>query len=74
MRCEFKHAVEYECTALEKAVAPVPAIVFNDVVRLRLDPEIERDHDDASDPTASITKCFNMVKLRDGIVKTHRKA
>jgi hypothetical protein len=58
MRCELKHAVKDECTALEEAVAPVPAIVLNDMVRLGLDPEIERDQDDTSDPTASITKCF----------------
>jgi hypothetical protein len=43
MRSELKHAVEYERTTLEKAVAPVPAIVFDDMVCLRLDPEIERD-------------------------------
>lgn len=43
MWCELKHAIEYECSTLEKAIAPVPAIVLYDMVCLRLDPEIERD-------------------------------
>ncbi len=53
MRRELKYAVKDECTTLEEAVAPVPAIVLNDMVCFGLDPEIERDQKDASDPTAT---------------------
>jgi hypothetical protein len=53
MWSELKHAVKDECTTLEKAVTPVPTIVLNDMVGLGLDPEIERDQGDASDPTAT---------------------
>jgi hypothetical protein len=51
MRCEFKHAIKNERATLEEAVAPVPAIVLNNVMRLRFDPEIERDEDDTADPS-----------------------
>ena len=53
MRRELKHAVKDKCTTLEEAVAPVPAIVLNDMVGLGLDPEIERNQGDTSDPTAT---------------------
>ena len=43
MWCELKHSIEYEGSTLEKAVAPVPAVVFDDMVCLGLDPEIEHD-------------------------------
>ena len=52
MRRELKHAVKYECATLEEAVAPVPAIVLDDVVGLGLNPKIEGDQGDTSDPTA----------------------
>ena len=41
MWCKLKHAVKDKCAALEETVAPVPAIVLNDMMRLGLDPEIE---------------------------------
>ena len=50
---EFEDTVEHEGTALEEDIAPVPAIVLDDVVRLGLDPEVERDESDAADPPES---------------------
>ena len=35
---QFENAVEYQCTTLEEDVAPVPAIVLHNVMRLGLDP------------------------------------
>jgi hypothetical protein len=51
VRREFKHAIKNERATLEEAITPIPAIVLNDVVRLRFDPEIECDEDDTADPS-----------------------
>jgi hypothetical protein len=40
---KFKNAVEYEGTALEEDIAPVPPVVFYDVVRFGFYPEVECD-------------------------------
>ena len=50
MRGEFEHAVEDEGAALEEDVAPVPSVVLDDVVCLRLDPEVECDEGKPADP------------------------
>ena len=47
---KLKDAVESEAAALEEHVAPVPAVVFHDVVCLRLDPEVEGNKGNAADP------------------------
>ena len=43
MRSKLEHAIEYKGAALKKYVAPVPTIVFDDVVSLSLYPQIEPD-------------------------------
>ena len=53
MRRELEDAVKDEVASLEEDVAPVPAVVFDDMVRLRLDPEVERDETEAADPSAT---------------------
>lgn len=50
MRSQFEHAVEDERAALEEDVAPVPAIVLDDIVGFSLDPQIERNERDTADP------------------------
>jgi hypothetical protein len=50
MRGELEHAIKDKCAALKEAVAPVPTIILDDMVRLRLDPEVESDEDDATNP------------------------
>ena len=52
MRRKLEHAIKDECTTLEEAVAPVPTVILDHMVRFRLDPEVERDEDDATDPAA----------------------
>lgn len=49
---KLKHAIEDERTSLKEAVAPVPTVILDDMVRFRLDPEVERDKDDATNPAA----------------------
>ena len=41
--CKFEHTIKDEVTALEKDIAPVPAVILDNAVRFRFDPEIERD-------------------------------
>jgi hypothetical protein len=52
MRRKLKHAVKYERTSLKEAVAPVPTVILDDMVRFGLDPEVESDKDDTTNPTA----------------------
>jgi hypothetical protein len=52
MRRKLKHAVKDECTTLKEAVAPVPTVILDHMVRLRFDPEVECDKDDTTDPAA----------------------
>lgn len=52
MRRKFEHAVKDECTTLEEAVAPVPTVILDHMVRFRLDPEVECNEDDTADPAA----------------------
>jgi hypothetical protein len=53
MRRKLEHAVKDECTTLEEAVAPVPTVILDHVVRFRLDPEVECNEDDTTDPAAT---------------------
>ena len=54
---EFEDAVEHEGTALEEDVAPVPAIVLDDVVSLCLNPDVERDEDESAEPPVRVYVC-----------------
>lgn len=53
MRRKLEHAVKDECTTLKEAVAPVPTVILDHMVRFRLDPEVECNEDDATDPAAT---------------------
>lgn len=48
-----KRAAGNETTTLKEHVAPVPAVVFHDVVGFSLDPEVERDQGEADDPATT---------------------
>ena len=48
---KLKHAVKYKCAPLEEDIAPIPPIVFYDVVRFCFDPEVERDQSQATNPS-----------------------
>src|SRR5258708_33073235 len=50
----LEDTVEDETTADEEAVAPVPAIVLDDVVGLGLDPPVERDEGETRDPSCDV--------------------
>ena len=50
MRGELEHAVKDERTTLKEDVAPVPAVVLDDIVSLGLDPKVERDQGNTADP------------------------
>ena len=51
MRRELENAIKDECPTLKEAIAPVPTIICNYVVRFGLDPEVEDDEGDATNPT-----------------------
>ena len=38
---KFEDAIEYQRAALEEYIAPIPTIIFDDVVGFRFDPKIE---------------------------------
>lgn len=50
MWSELEDAIEDERAALEKDVAPVPAVILDDVVRLGLHPKVKCDQCDPADP------------------------
>ena len=50
MRRKLKDTIEREPAALEEHVSPVPPIILDDVVRLGLHPQVERNQRDAPDP------------------------
>ena len=49
---QLEYTIEYESSALEEDIAPIPSVVFHDVVGLCLDPYIECNEDDATDPAS----------------------
>ena len=63
MRREFEDTIKHESTALEEHIAPVPAVILHDIVRLSLDPQIESNERDTADPPnsalGSLRKCLN---------------
>ena len=64
MRCHLKHAVEDQAAASKEAVAPIPPVILDDVMGLRLDPPIERDEREAGHPAHDV----------DGLRETVRDA
>jgi len=50
MRRKLEHAIKDECTTLEEAVAPVPTVILDHMVRFRLDPKVEFHEGDTTDP------------------------
>ena len=54
MRRQLEHAIKDEATACEEAIAPIPPVIFDNVVGLSLDPPIERDERQANDPTGDM--------------------
>lgn len=53
MRRELEDTVERKAAALEENIAPVPAIILDDVMCLGLHPQVERDEGDAPNPPAN---------------------
>lgn len=51
---ELEHAVKDECATLKEAVTPVPTIILNYMVSFRLDPKVERDKDDTTNPAVRV--------------------
>ena len=49
---KLEHTVKDESTTLKEAVAPVPAVILDYMVRFRLDPKVECDKDDTTNPAA----------------------
>ena len=54
MRCHLEHTIKDEATPREEAVAPIPPVILDNVVGLGLDPPIERDEGQASNPTSDM--------------------
>jgi hypothetical protein len=55
VRRELEDAIEYEGTALEEDVTPVPTIVLDNVVCFCFYPEVECDQCEAANPSLEIT-------------------
>lgn len=51
---ELKDTIKHECSPLEKAVAPVPTVIFDDVMGFSLHPQIESDKGDSTRPSAML--------------------
>lgn len=50
MRRHFEDSVEHESATLEEDIAPVPAIIFDDMMSFGLDPKVKRYQDYPADP------------------------
>lgn len=57
MRRQLENPIEHQIPPLKETVAPVPAIIFDDVVRFGFDPEVEGDEGCADDPSVFILFC-----------------
>ena len=71
MRRELEYAVEYERTALEEDVAPVPAIVFHDVMRLGFDPQVESNQCNTTDPSHHVRRQGKVVRYAEAGKREH---
>ena len=56
---QLKDAVKHEGATLEKDVAPVPAVVFDDMMRLCLHPQIEGDKGNTTNPSTGVRLMTN---------------
>lgn len=54
MRRQLENPIEHEVAPLEETVAPVPPIIFHDVVRFGFHPEVERDQGRADYPSVCV--------------------
>ena len=63
MRCHFEDAIKNKSTALKEDVAPVPAVILNDVVCLHFYPKIERDQCDAAYPSTDTVRIKSQEKV-----------
>lgn len=43
MGCKLEDTVKYEVSPLEKDIAPVPSVIFHDIMRFSFHPEVECD-------------------------------
>ena len=48
---KLEHAIKDERATLEEDVAPVPPVILDDVVRFRLDPQVEHDKEESANPS-----------------------
>ena len=53
MRSQLEDTIERQSTSLEEHITPVPAIVLYDMMGLSLDPEVERDEGETTNPPKS---------------------
>ena len=51
VRGQLENTIEDKISALEEAVAPVPAVVFDNMVSFRFYPKVEANENDASNPS-----------------------
>lgn len=54
MRRQLENAVKHEGATLEEDVAPVPTVILYDMVGFRLDPEVECNEGEATDPPVGV--------------------
>lgn len=50
MRCKFEDTIKYKGTTLKEHIAPVPPVILDYVVSFRLDPQIECNQGETSNP------------------------
>ena len=51
VRGELEDAVKHQVAALEEDIPPVPAVVFDNVMRFCLDPKVEGNESNAAYPS-----------------------
>ena len=61
MRRELKNTIEYQCTTLEEAVTPIQPVVLHDMMCLGLEPKVERDQSNATDPPRQSSLCHKIT-------------
>lgn len=54
VRSELKHAIEDKCATLEEDIAPVPSVVFDDMVCLCLHPNVKGDEYETTQPSVRV--------------------
>ena len=56
MRRKLEDAIEDEGSTLEEYIAPVPAVIFDDMVSFSLDPEVEGNESYSADPSSAYSQ------------------